>query len=288
MAHALLTFGHGFVAEALARRLGWPLFATSRDPDRRRALEAAGARALDPADTPALADALRQTRAVLVSAAPDDGGCPGLKALAPALARSGAYPDWIGYLSSTSVYGDLEGGWAFESSPLKGRSVQAVRRTAAERDWQDLARGMGLTLTVFRLGAIYGPGRSPLDRPLKEVMDKPGQVFSRAHADDIAAALQASIQAPRPGAIYNVVDDEPASAVAVADHAAALLGRAAPPRTPFDESGLSDPARRFWQECRRVSNARLKAELGWRPQYPSYREGLSAIAASSSTAAVSR
>ena len=288
MADRLFTFGHGYVAEALARRLGWPVSATARDPARRAALEAGGVEAIDPADRRALTAALGRARAVLISAAPEERGCPGLQALAPALASSGAFPDWIGYLSSTSVYGDLEGGWAFEDSPLKGRSVQAVRRTAAERDWQDLARGMGLTLTVFRLGAIYGPGRSALDRLPQQVMDKPGQVFSRVHVDDIAAALEASILQPSPGQVYNLVDDEPAPATAVADHAAALAGRAPPRHAPFDEAGLSDEGRRFWQECRRVSNARLKAELGWRPAYPSYRDGLSAIAASSSAAASSR
>ena len=242
---------------------------------------------MDPADRAGLDDAVREARAILVSAPPGEGGCPALAALGPALGRTGAFPDWVGYLSSTSVYGDLQGGWAFEASPLKGRSVQAVRRTRAEADWLDQARGMGLTVTVFRLGAIYGPGRSALDRLPEEVMVKPGQVFGRAHVDDIAAALAASIANPRPCAVYNVVDDEPSPAHEVAEYAASLLGRPAPRRAPFDEAGLSDEGRRFWQECRRVSNARLKAELGWRPRYPTYREGLTAVA-SSSTAALSR
>ena len=284
----LFAFGYGYVAQTLARRLTARVVATARDPGRRAVLTAQGVEAVDPADAGALQAALEGATAVLVSAPPDERGCPGLTALAPALSRSGGFPDWIGYLSSTSVYGDLAGGWAWEASPLRGRSAQAARRTGAERDWLDLGRGMGLTVAVFRLGAIYGPGRSALDRPLGEVMVKPGQVFSRAHVDDIAALLAASIARPRPGAIYNVADDEPASADAVADHAAALLGRPPPRRLAFDEQGLSDEARRFWQECRRVSNALAKAELGWRPAFPSYREGLSAIRHSSSTAPASR
>ena len=284
----LFAFGYGYVAQALARRLGCGVAATARDPTAREILRAQGIAAVDPADSGAVQGALEGATAVLVSAPPDERGCPGLAAIAPALARSGGFPDWIGYLSSTSVYGDLQGRWAFEASPLKGRSVQAVRRTAAERDWFDLGRGMGLTIAVFRLGAIYGPGRSALDRVPKESMVKPGQVFSRAHVDDIVALLAASIARPRPGAVYNVADDEPSPAHAVNALAATLMGKGQPALIPFDERALSDEGRRFWQECRRVSNARAKAELGWRPRYPSYREGLSAIRQSSSTVAASR
>ncbi|HEX8570948.1 MAG TPA: SDR family NAD(P)-dependent oxidoreductase [Caulobacteraceae bacterium] len=286
----LLTFGHGFVADALARRLaleGWSTTATARDADKRALLGDRGIDAVDPADATALDEVVHGVDAVLVSAPPGERGCPGLAALAPALGRTRAYPDWIGYLSSTSVYGDLAGRWAFESSPLRGKSVQAARRTAAERDWLELGRGMGLTVAVFRLGAIYGSGRSALDRLPERTMVKPGQVFSRAHVDDIAAGLAASMVRPEPCAVYNVVDDEPSPAHEVTSYAAGLRGAPPPELVPFDDAGLSEEARRFWHECRRVSNARLKAELGWRPTYPSYREGLAAIA-SSSTAAASR
>ncbi len=223
-----------------------------------------------------MVEAVRAVDAVLVSAPPDGGGCPGLRALAPAL-QAGARPRWIGYLSSTSVYGDLGGRWAFEASPLKGKSLQAVRRTAAERDWLHLGERLGLTVCVFRLGAIYGQGRSALDRLAETVTVKPGQVFSRVHVDDIAAVLAASMARSRPGGVYNVVDDAPSSAESVLDEAARLLGRPPPRQVAFADAQLSEEARRFWRECRRVSNARAKAELGWRPAYPTYREGLPAI-----------
>jgi nucleoside-diphosphate-sugar epimerase len=141
---------------------------------------------------------------------------------------------------------------------------------------------MGLTVTVHRLPGIYGPGRSPLDRVRDGTArryDKPGQVFSRIHVDDLAAALAASIEQPRPGGVYNVCDDAPASAAQVTADAAAMLGLPAPPLEPFDEARLSGMARRFYAESKRVSNARLKAELGWRPAFPSWREGLAAILA---------
>lgn len=273
-APTLLTFGHGYVAQALARRLGGRVVATAREASKRDALSRDGLRSIDPADAAAVEAALAEVDAVLVSAAPDEAGCPGFRALGPLLRGRAGRPGWIGYLSSTSVYGDLEGRWAFEASALMGKSIHAARRTAAEQEWLQLGA------CVFRLGAIYGPGRSALERVTageSAVTHKPGQVFSRAHVDDIADLLEASLARPRAGAIYNVVDDEPSSAESVMDEAARLLGAPPARRVPFGEAELSEEARRFWAECRRVSNALAKAELGWRPAYPTFREGLAAI-----------
>lgn len=276
----LLTFGHGYVAQALAKRWPGEVTATARAADTRERLQADGLRAVDPQDAAALAEAVAAADAVLISAAPDEEGCPGRRALA-SLFRAGAErPRWIGYLSSTSVYGDLEGRWAFERSPLKGKSIHAVRRTAAEAEWLALGVETGTAVAVFRLGAIYGPGRSALDRVAggeATVTHKPGQVFSRVHVDDIAEALRRAFERPRAGAVYNVVDDEPSSAASVMREAARLLGVTPPSRVPLDQADLSEEARRFWAECRRVSNALAKAELGWRPAYPTFREGLAAI-----------
>jgi len=279
---ALLIFGFGFTGQAFARRMrgeGWDVWATVRDAEGRAAAQAAGVTPVDPADHEALVAAPAMD-AILVTAPPSERGCPGLDALVPAIARSRAFPDWIGYLSTTGVYGDREGGWVFETSRVAPRSVEAGRRAAAERDWLEVGRGMGLTVQVFRLPGIYGPGRSALDRlregQVRNIL-KPGQVFSRIHVDDIAAALAASITRPRAGGVYNIVDDEPAPTHEVNAYAAALLGQPPPPLIPYDEAGMPAAARRFWAENKRVSNARAKAELGWRPIYPSYREGLAAI-----------
>ncbi|HYG27948.1 MAG TPA: SDR family oxidoreductase [Caulobacteraceae bacterium] len=273
----LFVFGYGFTGEALARRLGWDVVATGRTPEQREALEAKGVAAIDPADRKALTAALEDVTAILVTAPPGDHGCPGLSALVPALAISGAFPDWIGYLSTTGVYGDREGGWVFEASPLSARSIEGARRVRAERDWLEVGRGMGLTVQVFRLPGIYGPGRSAIERlrdgTAKRIV-KPGQVFSRIHVDDIASGLAASIARPRAGGKYNLCDDEPAPPQDVTAYAARLLGMEPPPETPFDP----DETSRFYSENKRVSNARAKAELGWRPAYPTYREGLTAIA----------
>ncbi|HEX6866246.1 MAG TPA: SDR family oxidoreductase [Caulobacteraceae bacterium] len=272
----LFVFGYGYTGQALSKRLGWEVAATARTPEQAAALKAEGATAVDPGDRKALAEALADVTAILVTAPPGDHGCPGLSALVPALAVSGAFPDWIGYLSSTGVYGDREGRWVWETSPLSARSIEGARRVRAERDWTEVGRGMGLTVQVFRLPGIYGTGRSAFDR-LREGRTrnivKPGQVFSRIHVDDIASGLAASIERPRAGGVYNLCDDEPAPPQDVIAHAARLLGVEPPPEQPWDPAEQN----RFYAENKRVSNARAKAELGWRPAYPTYREGLAAI-----------
>jgi nucleoside-diphosphate-sugar epimerase len=278
----LLTFGHGYSARALARRLGADVAARARDEAQAGRLAAEGVTPVLLSDPDAVTTAVREARAILVSAPPDAAGCPALQVLVPALARAGAFPDWIGYLSTTGVYGDRRGRWVTEDSRLAAQSMEGARRVAAERDWLEVGRGMGLTVTVFRLPGIYGPGRSAFDR-LREGQARritaPGHVFSRIHVDDLAAGLAASIAQPRAGGIYNLCDDEPCEAADVTVHAARLLGMEAPPPVPLNLDELSPTARRFWAETKRVSNARAKAELGWRPAYPTYREGLAAILA---------
>ena len=279
----LFVFGLGYVGQAFSRALiarGWDVTGTARNPDSAAKLAAQGIQTVDAEDRAAMTAALTGVSAVLVTAPPSSEGCPGLEAVIPALAAAEAFPDWIGYLSTTGVYGDFEGRWVFESSPLKAQSVEGARRVGAERDWRQVGRGMGLTVTTFRLPGIYGPGRSALDRLRAgegRRIVKEGQVFSRVHLDDIVSGLLASLERPRAGGVYNLCDDEPAPPQDVMEHAAGLLGVAVPPDLPFNALGLSPATRRFYAENKRVSNALAKAELGWRPKYPTYREGLAAI-----------
>ena len=279
----LFVFGLGYVGAAFSRVLkgrGWRIAATARGADQAERLRAQGIVAAHPDDRAAMAAALEGVNAVLVTAPPGPDGCPALESLVPALAQAQAFPDWIGYLSTTGVYGDFDGRWVFETTPLKAQSVEGARRVGAERDWQEVGRGMGLTVTAFRLPGIYGPGRSALDRLRAgegRRIVKPGQVFSRIHVDDIVSGLLASLDRPRPGGVYNLVDDEPAPPQDVMEHAARLLGVPVPPDLPFNALGMSPATRRFYAENKRVSNALAKAELGWRPAYPTYREGLAAI-----------
>ena len=284
-APSLLVFGGGYLGLEAARealRRQGRAFATSRDPARRAELTAAGVIAVDPADAEALKAAVAVASAILVTAAPDSAGCPGLKALVPALTASGAYPDWIGYVSSTAVYGDRAGGWAFEDDDLNAASVEGARRVRAEQDWLDAGRGMGLTVQIFRLPAIYGLGRSPLDRlrdGTARLVKKPGQVFNRIHVEDAVAGFFASMARPHPGRAYTLADNEPAPADVVMKWAAARLGLPLPPEVSLDDPSVSDAMRRFYNDSKRLSNARAKAELDWRPQYPTWREGLESILA---------
>jgi nucleoside-diphosphate-sugar epimerase len=279
----LFAFGYGFSAQALARRLrgqGWTIGASYRRPEDAERLGGDGVEAVHVDDAARLEAVLSETRAVLVSAPPTAEGCPALRLLAPAIARAGAFPDWIGYLSTTGVYGDRRGRWAFETSRLAAQSVEGARRVGAERDWREVGRGMGLTVATFRLPGIYGPGRSAFDR-LREGrarrITSPGHVFSRIHVDDLAAGLEASILRPRAGAAYNLCDDEPCANAEVVAYAAGLLGLPVPPEVALAEARLPPAALRFYAESKRVSNALAKAELGWRPAFPTYREGLRAV-----------
>lgn len=264
----LLIFGLGYLGRAVARQAeaaGWTVLGTSREADRGL---------MDPADTPAVAAALGQADALLITAAPTEAGCPAQAALAGPLAERS--PDWIGYVSSTGVYGNRDGGWVFEDCALNAASVTGARRVAAERAW--LAHGA----QIFRLPALYGPGRSSLERVRDGTarrVRKPDQVFNRIHVEDAAAGILASVAHPRPGRAYNLTDDDPSSMEAVLLETAARLGLPPPPETDLDDPSVSEAMRGFYLDSKRVSNARAKAELGWRPRYPTWREGLEALLA---------
>ena len=280
---SLLIYGGGWLGQAVARAVlarGGQVIATSRDAGRRARLAEDGITPLDPADAVAVQAAVAGVAAILVTAPPEAGGCPGARDLIPALAASGSWPDWIGYVSSTAVYGNRDGGWAFEDDALNAASLEGARRVRAEQDWLDAGQGMGLTVQLFRLPGLYGPGRSVIER-LRDgsarLVRKPGQVFNRVHVDDVVAGLFASMARPRPGAAYNLTDDEPCAAETVTAWAAERLGLPRPPEVDWTDPSVSEGMRRFYLDSKRISNARAKAELGWRPRYPSYREGLQAL-----------
>lgn len=281
----LLIFGGGWLGRAVgaeALRRGGAATATSRNAETRAALAAEGLTPVDPADTADLQAAVARASAILVTAPPTAEGCPGLAALIPAITASEARPDWIGYISSTAVYGDRNGGWAFEDDALNAATLQGARRVRAEQDWLDAGREKGLTVQIFRLPALYGPGRSGLDRLRNgeaRLVKKPGQVFNRIHVEDVVSGLFASMARPNPGRAYNLVDDEPAPAHVVTAWTARRLGLPLPPEVDWTDPSVSEGMRRFYLDSKRLSNARAKAELGWRPKYPGWREGVGALIA---------
>ncbi|SNS81689.1 SDR family oxidoreductase [Antarctobacter heliothermus] len=281
MTNTLLSLGHGFSASALADVLlpeGWQVIGTTRSADKLERLAATGVTPiLWQAD--AVAEALERATHLLISAAPDAEGDPALRLIGPQIARRAPALKWAGYLSTTGVYGDHAGGWVDEETPLAPSSRRGQMRVSAEQAWAGIP---GLPLHIFRLAGIYGPGRGPFAKLRKGTarrIIKPNQVFSRIHVEDIAQVLRASIARPKPGAIYNLCDDAPAPPQDVIACAAEMLGMPVPPEVPFDEAEMSPMARSFYGESKRVSNTRIKKELGVTLRYPDYQSALAAILA---------
>ena len=258
----MLIFGMGYAASHLAERLrarGWEVTGTSRD---------GRGESIAFADEGAVLGALRNATHILSSVPPAEGADPVLARYGEALALAPA--GWVGYLSSTGVYGDTGGAWVDESAAVKGRRRD---RNTADAAWSILRSDV----RIFRLPGIYGPGRSILGRIAEgraHRIDLPEQVFSRVHVDDIAGGVMASFRGP--AGVYNLADDEPCHQNELVEWGCAMLGAPLPPLQSLDDAGLSPAARAFYAENRRVANGRAKRLLGWSPRYPSFREGLAA------------
>lgn len=273
----ILMAGFGFCAEALAKvlpRREWHVIGTTRDAKKCQELAKQNVEALHlPAAD--LTQALTQATHLLISAAPSEKGDPFLTQYRELL-ETASHLRWVGYLSTTGVYGDHRGAWVDESTALTPSTKRGMLRVKAERDWQ----GLDLPLHIFRLAGIYGPGRGPFEKirngTARRIL-KDRQIFSRIHVEDIAATLLASIQRPRAGAIYNLCDDEPAPPEDVIAYAAKLLGRPIPPSEPFETAEMTEMARSFYAESKRVKNELIKRELGINLRYPNYRDGLKAL-----------
>lgn len=282
MTGTLLNLGHGYCSRALAGLLlpqGWRVIGTTRSPGNAARLAAEGVETkVWPGG--ALDDALGCATHLLVSAAPGEAGDPFLAAESESIAAAAPRIAWAGYLSTTGVYGDRGGGWVDETTPPAPSTERGRARTKAEAAWRGLAEDTGLPLHIFRLAGIYGPGRGPFAKvragTARRIV-KEGQVFSRIHVDDVAQTLAASIARPDSGAVYNLCDDEPAPPEDVISLAAELLGLPVPPAIPFESAEMTPMARSFYAESKRVSNDRIKRELGVKLIYPSYRDGLAAL-----------
>lgn len=274
----LLTLGHGYCADALAALLipqGWRVIGTARSAARAEALRGAGVEPLlYPCD---LSPVLAKASHILISAAPDAKGDIFLAQAGQALRA--ARPAWVGYLSTTAVYGDHQGAWVDEATPVRPQSPRATARVLAESQWL----ATGLPVHIFRLAGIYGPGRGPFqkirDGSARQIIKK-NQVFSRIHVGDIAQVLAASMATPAPGEIYNLCDDNPAPPEDVLCYAADLLGLPHPPRILYETADLPEMTRSFYAESKRIRNTKIKSALGIRLHYPTYQVGLRALLAS--------
>ncbi len=260
----LLSFGHGYSAQALERLLqGWQVVGTHRDR-----------KVIWPGTD--MRPYLKQATHLLISVAPGADGDPVLAELRDDI-KAGQF-EWVGYLSTTGVYGDRGGDWVDESADLRPATKRGIARMKAEADWAAL----GLPLHIFRLAGIYGPGRGPFAKvragTARRIIKK-GQIFSRIHVDDIAAVLKASIAQPNPGAIYNVCDNDPQPPEVVIEEAARLLGQPVPDAVAFETAEMTPMARSFYAESKRVDNRRIREELGVVLKYPDYKTGLRAVLA---------
>lgn len=279
----LFCFGFGYCAEGLARRLSPRLSAAAGTRTSRSASdEGVAMLAVYRGDGPSaeVRDLLAGTTHMLVGIPPDIEGDVVLRHHREEIA-SLADLAWIGYLSTVGVYGDHKGAWVDEDSPTAPISERSLRRLEAEQAWFEFGADTGKRVEVFRLSGIYGPGRSVLDSlraGTARCIVKPGQVFNRVHVDDIARVLAAAIDKNTGHGLYNVSDDEPAPPEDVVAYAAELLGLPAPAAVPFEQAGLTGMAASFWAECKRVRNRRIRADLGVELLYPTYREGLRALA----------
>ena len=256
----LLCLGFGYSARTFAK--GWHAFGTWRSAP----FDVPGVTPIPWGEMP---DSISH---VLVSAAPDAQGDPSLRVYKDQMNNA----NWIGYLSTTAVYGDHQGGWVDETTPVNPMSERGRWRVKAEQEWL----ATGLPVQIFRLAGIYGPGRGPFEKVRNGTAQrviKPGQVFSRIHVEDIAQVLHASITRGKPGDIWNVCDDDPAPPEDVIGYAATLLNLPLPPAVPFDQAQMSPMARSFYSENKRVRNDRIKRDLGITLKYPTYREGLAAL-----------
>lgn len=277
----LFIFGPGYTAKAVAAKAaarGFRISGTYRDEAKADALQKIGIAPV-PFTPESVAGAIGGASHWLTSVAPPEGGDPVL-ALINELPNEQLQPKWIGYLSSTNVYGDHGGGWVDEATEPAPNLARGSRRLEAERAWTALGQRLGAAVHIFRLAGIYGPGRNAvrtvLDGRAKRVV-KPGQLFSRIHVADIAAAVMAATGSSQPSRTFNMADDEPAPPQDVILHACELLGVTPPPEIPFDQADLSPMARSFYAESKKVINERVKQELGLSLAFPTYRDGLKAL-----------
>ncbi len=282
----LFCFGLGFSAKTLIDQLSpeqWHVAGTCRRPA--SAIELAGS-GIDPyvfdgeKPIPDAREALAGTSHLLISIPPDAAGERVLRHHMAHIAVNAAQIEWIGYLSTIGVYGDHQGGWIDEDTPVNPLSGRARARVAAEKQWLEFGGKTDIPVHIFRLPGIYGPGRNALvslKNGKERSIIKKGQVFNRIHVEDLARVLWASMARPGAGRIYNVVDDEPAPPQDVTAYAARLLGMKEPQHIDFEDAGLPPMARSFYEECKRVHNERIKTGLGIRLKYPDYRTGLEAL-----------
>jgi dTDP-D-glucose 4,6-dehydratase len=278
----MLFLGAGYTAKTMMKNHpAEVMWGTTRSAENLPAIKAAGATPIlfeGHAPSEELRRAIKTADHILISISPDSDGDIILRHHESDIIGND-HLKWIGYLSTVGVYGDHQGAWVDETAETRPCSERSRWRKLAEDQWLTLSERHQLPIHIFRLPGIYGPGRGPQQKLKKGTarrIEKPGQVFNRAHVKDIAAVLHASTKAPSKGQVYNIADDEPAPPQDVIAYAAELMGVAIPPLIPFEEAEMSKMAKSFYSDNKRIDNKRIKSELGVKLHYPTYREGIKA------------
>lgn len=285
---SLLALGFGYSAAPVVHALrqeGWSVTATTRSAQKAAAMEATGVSPVVwQAPAPLPSAAVKGADVILTSLSPDAEGCPAARAVREEGVREGAT---LIYLSSSGVYGDFNGNWVDEDTVPRPSGARGERRLVAEEAWRAIGEAAGARVHLMRLSGIYGPGRNAVESLLGDTAGarsglgqriiKPGQVFNRIHRDDICGAVLAVLKAPAAPQVLNVADGHPSPPQDVIAYAADLLGVAPPPEVPFEDAEMSDMAREFYADNKRLRVDRLLSVPGFSLRFPTYQEGLRAI-----------
>jgi len=280
----LLIFGFGYTAKFMCQKFSkknWEVFCTTRFKEKAKEIKSLNATPIFFDDEEKIESVLRKNSYILSTAPPENSKDPVVENYGHLLKKNSERVKWAGYLSTTSVYGDKKGEWVTEDTELEPNLERSISRVAAENSWIKLGENLLIKTVIFRLAGIYGPGRSLVDRLMKDedvyIVDKPAHLFNRIHVDDIVGAIEMAISSKSEAKIFNLSDDLPAKQLDVAKFAASLLKRKSPQTVSLESDLVSEMARSFYKEEKKVSNTRLKDELGYKLVFPSFKEGLFSI-----------
>ena len=280
----LLIFGFGYTAKFMCQKFSkknWEVFCTTRFKEKAKEIKSLNATPIFFDDEEKIESVLSKNSYILSTAPPENSKDPVVENYGHLLKKNSERVKWAGYLSTTSVYGDKKGEWVTEDTELEPNLERSISRVAAENSWIKLGENLLIKTVIFRLAGIYGPGRSLVDRLMKDedvyIVDKPAHLFNRIHVDDIVGAIEMAISSKSEAKIFNLSDDLPAKQLDVAKFAANLLKRKSPQTVSLESDLVSEMAKSFYKEEKKVSNTRLKDELGYKLTFPSFKEGLSAI-----------
>ena len=280
----LLIFGFGYTAKFMCQNFSkknWEVFCTTRFDEKIKEIKSLNVTPIFFDDEKKIKNILNKESYILSTVPPEEGKDPVIENYGYLFKKNSERIKWAGYLSTTSVYGDKKGGWVTEDTVLEPNLERSTSRVVAEKSWLRLGEKLSIKTVIFRLAGIYGPGRSLIDRLIANeriyIINKPAHLFNRIHVDDIVGAIEMAMSSRSKSKIFNLADDLPATQLDVAQFAASLLKKSCPQTVSLESDMVSEMARSFYKEEKKVSNNKLKDELGYKLAFPSFREGLFAI-----------